>query len=72
MSRINGTIAAKDYLSGNGLGNKLVETVIENVLAQAVTQMAKVPFEGVLRKLKPWGRHNRGCNEVRRQASYPK
>jgi len=38
---INGGIATQDYLQRYGLGNKLVETLIENVLAQVVSQIGE-------------------------------
>jgi len=41
VSRIDGGIATKDYPQCYGLGNKLVEAFIENVLTQAVAEIGE-------------------------------
>jgi hypothetical protein len=41
MSGINGGIATKDYFQRYGLGNKLVETFIENILAQTMAEVGE-------------------------------
>jgi hypothetical protein len=41
VSGIDSGIATKDYLQRFGLGNKLVETFIENVLTQTVAEVGE-------------------------------
>jgi hypothetical protein len=41
MSGIDGGIATKDYFQRYGLGNKLVETFIENILAQTMAEVGE-------------------------------
>ena len=51
MSGINGSIATLDYFQRYGLGNELVEALIEDVITQTVAEVGKTAVSGSLEEI---------------------